>query len=276
MTHIASKWFVVAAFGAALLAPIGADAASIEPFPGDDTGCLPDTHAHYRCQREVGRAAIRLIQSVLACHVRQASAAFRDDRFDEERCEDRARDQFDHRVEDVVDGGECFPGTADRAAELRDVLTEDPQDSLDARNGGIYCDSASGALIDSASGAMVGDDRGFVPNSRSNLRCANEVAGELADLARDVIRCHIETADRHEDGKDFDEEGCEDAARHKFDSEIDETLDQAKCPDCLDKDHQQQLGDSLIALLDEKNELIFPCPGGSPSGAFLEADAPAF
>jgi hypothetical protein len=123
---------------------------------------------------------------------------------------------------------------------------------------------------------MVGDDRGFVPDSRSNLRCANEVAGELADLARDVIGCHIETADRHEDGKDFDEEDCEAAARHKFEREIDETRDHAKCPDCLDEDHQLALADSLIGLLDEKNELIFLCPGGSPSGAFLDKDAPAF
>lgn len=277
MAHIpGTRWLVVTAFAAALLtAPLTADAhrrhravVSIAPFPGDETGCLPDTERLQKCEKAVGTAAYKLIQKVFACHAKQASEAFDADRFNEEACEGKARAKFDERVADAVGKGGCAPDTASLAAELRDLLTEDPVDSLDARNAGIYCDSASGALIDPS-----GDDGGFVPSSKRKLRCANEVTDELGDLARDHLRCDIEAADHHEDGEDFDLEACEEAARAKFDSEIDETFAQSTCPACLDRAHQLALADSLVALLEANNALIFPCPEASPSGAFLEAGA---
>src|SRR5207253_3699673 len=63
-----------------------------------------------------------------------------------------------------------------------------------------------------------GDDAGFVPADGNQLKCADAVGKELGKLAAAAIKCHVKMADAFFNGKDFDENICEDRKSTRLNS----------------------------------------------------------
>ena len=237
------------------------------PFPPPATGCLPVKERILQCEEALAKAAGKLITRVERCHGKQASQAFGVAElvgFDEEKCERSAKRKFDGDLAEAREVGGCPSGVSTTAAQFRDLVV----DRADANNKLLYCEGNGGSpagAFDSTSGALIdpaGDDTGFIPSSEQTLGCANEVGDELGDLSRDLLRCNANAADAFEDRESYDLDKCRTKARDKYRSEIDETMAEFRCPGCLDVPGQVAVGDLLIALLNEQNQLIFPCPGG--------------
>jgi len=66
--------WLAAALTALLVDPSAIRAGA--PFGGDDPGCVPDAKTAARCADAAGKALAKLVGSVVACHVKQAEAAF--------------------------------------------------------------------------------------------------------------------------------------------------------------------------------------------------------
>src|SRR5438552_10136598 len=62
-----------------------------------------------------------------------------------------------------------------------------------------------------------GDDTGCVPATAATLKCADKAAKTVAALIAAVAKCHGRQADVRFAGSAYDEEGCETAARARFD-----------------------------------------------------------
>src|SRR2546426_5433468 len=64
------------------------------------------------------------------------------------------------------------------------------------------------------------DDSGCVPDSKGHLKCSNSIAKAFGKLIKSVAKCHIRQANAAFGGSSFDEEGCELAAKTKFDGKV--------------------------------------------------------
>ena len=127
-----------------------------QPFGGDDTGCVPDSTDHLRCANTVTRAFSSLVSSVIRCHRRQAMARMKGQTFDEESCEEAtpssggrsAEERFNARISRIAP--HCSAAQIAGANSLRDTLlaSKTNPSSLDALNGTVYCDSATGSMIE--------------------------------------------------------------------------------------------------------------------------------
>ncbi len=105
-----------------------------------------------------------------------------------------------------------------------------------------------------------GDDSGCAPPDKLAYRCETKAAKEALKLAIRVGECHISKADRP---VVFDEEGCEDAARAKFDNAFTKLANEG-CPACLSSNASNLKGD-VGDTFDLLNGLTF-CEGTTPFG----------
>src|SRR5436190_15406494 len=78
-----TRWRLAVIAALLLVRPVRAGA----PFGADDPGCVPDGKTEEKCGDGAGKALAKLVSSVLACHVKQAAAAFKAATFDEAACE---------------------------------------------------------------------------------------------------------------------------------------------------------------------------------------------
>ena len=237
-----------------------------QPFGGDDTGCVPDSTDHLRCANTVTRAFSSLVSSVIRCHRRQAMARMKGQTFDEESCEEAtpssggrsAEEKFNARISRIAP--HCSAAQIAGANSLRDTLlaSKTNPSSLDALNGTVYCDSATGSMIDAS-----GDDAGWVPASTNFARCENMVGSNLGRLVSQVIRCHSVFAKNNFLAKPFDEESCENVAQGRYNSAADKLTAMGICPLCQSNANQKATGSSLITQFDNANASMYPCPAST-------------
>jgi len=227
-------------------------------------GCTPASSTADKCEGKVATAFSKLIGAVIKCHIKQADSVFKAKSFDEEACEQTdavksAQAKFDKSITKLA--ATCAPALITSANSLRDALMSGPS-SLDAQNGAIYCDSASGARLDPS-----GDDAGWKPNSQDNLKCADGVAKNVAKLVKDLLTCHRKKADGDFKAKFFDIAACETKATGKYDGRGAKLTSAALCPGCLDTTGQNTLRDVTALQLNAYDPQVFPCPTTSTSSS---------
>ena len=254
-----TRWGFAVLAALLLVRPVRAGA----PFDADDPGCVPDGKAAEKCGDSAGKALAKLVSSVLACHVKQAAAAFKQEAatFDEEACEQTdptksARAKFEAALAKLSTPctGTSIVAEVDAVASM--LLADAPAaGSLDTLNGGVYCDSTSGVPLDAGN-----EDAGFVPVSKANLACDAAVAKGLAKLTAAIATCHRKAAASGVKGGPTDDESCETAARGKFDAATAKLVAKEGCPACLSASAQGALADQVTALAEQAGGTAYPCP----------------
>jgi hypothetical protein len=76
-----------------------------------------------------------------------------------------------------------------------------------------------------------GDDSGFVPPTKDNLKCETSISKAAAKTGAAIIVCHGKSAGAQLALKTFDEEGCETAAISKYTAAASKVA--SLCPPCL-------------------------------------------
>ncbi len=234
-------------------------------------GCLPSTKTLKKCEATITKAFGTLIANVIACHTRQADAAFSTQRgkanqFDEEACEETdpktsALAKFDAVLAKVKQKNLCPTDVLSNATDLAAEVTADRANpsSLDSLNGRVYCDTTSNELID-----PNGDDAGAIPGSADSLACSDGVARNLVNLVAGLIKCRTKAAAAAVKGGFFDESICRGdpakGVRAKYDKAAQQLTGKVTCPQCLDLAGQGTLADDLTAQVDQWLALIFVCP----------------
>jgi hypothetical protein len=230
----------------------------------DDSGCVPDNKDHLKCSDTIGGAFGKAIKAVAACHKKQADAALKGTAIDDEACEQNnagksAKEKLDAAILKITPS--CTAAQLAAAAAEEAVLFGTGAGSLDAFNGGIYCDGAF--PIDAGT-----DDPGTVDklatDAKTKLKCADTVGKEIAKLAAAAITCHKKMADAFIKGKEFDEEACEEAGGGKAALEkygVAMGKINAICTQpCLSAVNRAGLGTSMLLLIDNANDSFYPCP----------------
>lgn len=280
MKHV---WAV--AMGGLCLGSAVALAAPGDPIGADDpSSCAQDTAAHEQCSDSVSKLFDKLIQSVIKCHLTQADCAWKNANgkpctFDEEGCEKAstppgksAKEKFDAAIAKLSapPSGPCIGSPVPTfAATEESVLLADKNTvlSIDAQNQNTYCDNTQPAIDPS------GDDAGFIPATKDNLKCSDTSAKLQGKLVSMAIKCHVKKADTvfQSASPPFDEEACEDtdadpmhpkSALGKYKVAAGKLANKVPniCPPCLDEAHQDTIGTNIVAQLDGANGLVFPCP----------------
>jgi YVTN family beta-propeller protein len=93
------------------------------------------------------------------------------------------------------------------------------------------------------------EDTGTVPADKSSLKCGNAAAKNAVKLLRAIIRCHMKAAKKALAKAAFDEDGCETAAKARFD---DASTKLTGCAACV-ADNAPGLRDLLESFLDRAN-----------------------
>lgn len=241
-------------------------AAPGDPFGGDDTGCVPDTVDHLKCEVKVAKLFAKLIRGVTTCHIAQASAGFKGSGFGEGGCEQAAKAKFDGALLKLTNTGACSQALLDNAAAQEAVLlagqTQTSPPSMDTLNGSFFCDSASGALLANVNGDNDNDDAGWVPANGANLKCEVSVAKNVVKFWGGLMSsCHAKAAAAGFKGVAYDEETCENNLRTKYSAVAAKLLTSpGLCPPCLDASAQAALAGDAEARADQENGQTFVCP----------------
>jgi len=227
-------------------------------------GCTPSSSTADKCEGKVATAFSSLIGNVIKCHYKQADAVFKGKAFDEESCQENdpsksAKAKFDKSIGKLVPT--CAPALITSANMLRDALLSGPS-SLDAQNGSIYCDSASGVHLD-----PTGDDAGWKPATQDNSKCADGVAKNIAKLVKDLLTCHRKKADADFKAKFFDIAACETKGSGKFDTRGGKLTSAGLCPTCLNTAGQNTLRDITALQLNAYDPQVFLCPTTTTSSS---------
>ncbi len=280
---------VLPAFVAGAFALVGAAAWAAPPTPtapgpgqhfncsdggttscsNDDGGCVGNTKDHVKCSSATGKAFAKAVGTVIKCHSKQAQARFKGTDATtadnaEETCEQTgpasAKGKLDADLAKIA--SICDPIQVTNAGLEEAVLFGGGASSLDGQNGGIYCDSASAALIG-------GDETGWVASDKGALKCEQTVAKNVSKLVAAALKCHDKMNTSFFKGKDFDEESCEETnssqkgALDKYNQQRDKLLALGICPPCLGT---QMLLDAqasnAISQLDASNFIAYPCSLG--------------
>jgi hypothetical protein len=236
-----------------------------DPFGGDDTGCVPAHKGALRCSSVVAKALAQLEQRVIACHLKQASQAFKAGHsspgFDnaEENCTEgpsatSAKAKFDAVLAKYAT---CEPALLAAAAARRDTVLDDQTnpESLDALNGSFFCDDGSGLTI----AEPGGDDGGWIPADAGGLKCAARIAKAYAKLVVAVDKCHLRAAKEAFGGDPFDDDACEQAAQAKYDAVVQKLAALGLCPACLVA-AAPGLATDAVADRDARLGDVYPCP----------------
>jgi len=235
----------------------------------DDTGCVSNTSAHYKCSIKISKTLASAYKSGIACHNKQATMRFKGASENgagqsEENCEEgpgnSAKATFEGRLADLGAAGVCDPVQLANAAAQGTALFGTGPESLDVRNVDFFCDSTSGVLIGD-------DDSGWVPNDEGALKCSVTVTKAIAKLRASVMKCHEKMNKSFLKGDDLDEEACEESdpdrsALAKFNRVRDKLALKGICPPCLDSAALDAMAAAVIAKLDTDNQLIYPCTLG--------------
>src|SRR5262249_36537545 len=220
------------------------------------------------CRDAALQALGKLSLAVVKCHQALATARFSGKQFDEEACETTdplksALSKFNKAILKLAAtanrlrsaGGNrrrakgaaaigCRSEISDSAMALATQLTTSGNGalSLDDLNGAMYCDATSGILLDS-----TGDDAGYTPASKNNLKCSAAVAGNFAKLVGALVKCRVKAASAAATGKVFDEGECRSkpktGARPKYDKIAAKLAAGGTCPQCLGFADLGTLGD---------------------------------
>lgn len=236
------------------------------PFGGTHTGCSSPDKLAFKCSTVVGKALAKLEQSVLKCHLVQASHAYKAGHsspgFDnaEENCTTgpsatSAKAKFDAVLAKY--GPMCGPTLVADAEARRDAILADQAnpDSLDARNGLFFCDATSGLTIAEPGGS----EAGWIPADANGYKCSVILAKIWLKLQLTVRKCHTNAAKYAFAGAPFDDLACVQTARAKFDAMEQKLIAYGFCPACVTTG-SPAIGDDAIADLDAQLEEIYPCP----------------
>jgi hypothetical protein len=117
-----------------------------------------------------------------------------------------------------------------------------------------------------------GDDTGFVPPDSGTYNCESKASLANAKLRVSIGKCHSSLAAQRFKGSSANDDGCETAAKAKFDATINK-LD--SCPACLTA-NVTGMADAVETELDA--DLVdFYCEGSTPFGdddtGFVPSDA---
>lgn len=264
------RWILGAAVGVCLAA---SPALAGAPFGGDDSGCIPDDKLGLGCGRIVTAALGKLGSNVIKCHLTQEGHAFQAGHsstgFDnaEENCSvgnpsNSAKARFDAYMAKA--SAYCAAGVVTAANARRDTLLADASnaDSLDALNGGFFCDATTGLTIAETGGGDQ-DEAGFIPADAGNHKCEATVAKAYSKLVYSVHKCHYSLARYRFAAKPFDDEACEETAPKgalaRYNAYVQKAIDAGICPPCI-VSGAATLGSDAVAALDAQLVEIFPCP----------------
>jgi hypothetical protein len=250
---------------AAVLAATVVLAGPGDPFGGDDTGCVPDTADHLKCELKMARSLAKITRGTTGCHDKQAAAGFDGAGFGEPGCEQAVQAKFDKVLGKLGVAGICPQAVLDNAAAAAAILladrTQTDPPSMDAFNGSFFCDSTSGALLSTVSGDNEDDDAGWIPATEEHLKCEAGVAKNVAKLWLGIVaKCHVKAAKYGFVDIAFDEEACEGVLRAKYDSAQGKLVALGICPPCLDATAQAALADEVEGRADQENGDTFVCP----------------
>src|SRR5438552_8928750 len=92
-----------------------------------------------------------------------------------------------------------------------------------------------------------GDDTGCVPATAATLKCAGKAAKTVAALIAAVAKCHGRPADARFAGSAYDEEGCETAARARFDGVLASLAASGSCAGSTTLSAAEGLASTLLA-----------------------------
>lgn len=238
--------------GLALAAGLGIALAGTPLGDGDDTGWVPPDKVILKCETGASKAASKYAGAVFKCHIKTAGAQMKAKPFDEEACEAAAEVKYDAAIAKLTGCPPCLDTAAIRAnAEFQlDQLS----------NAFIFCDSTSGSQLGD------GDDAGWVPDDKGTLACEGGVAKNVSKLQGAIAKCHSKSAAAQFALKVFDEEGCETAAKVKFNAALAKLVTCATEAPCLAP--ALPTLDSLIEYNVDQNSGPTFCQ--SPSGAFID------
>jgi hypothetical protein len=232
----------------------------------DDSGCVSNTKNHMKCSSAIAKAFAKAVGTVIKCHSKQAQARFKGTDAStadaaEETCEQTGPASAKGKLDAALAKAAplCDPVQISNAQLEESVLFGNSSLSLDGQNGGIFCDSASQALIG-------GDETGWVPSSADSLKCEQTVGKMISKLVAASLKCHDKMNTSFFKGKDFDEESCEETnpsqkgALDKYNQQRDKLLALGICPPCL---NSQALLDAqsanVLSQLDSANSVAYPC-----------------
>src|SRR5262249_43367502 len=202
-------------------------------------------------------ALSKAVFATIICHIDQAEKRFKGASEQgagqsEENCENNpgnsAQGTLDKRIAAVTDQGICDPLQLAGAVAEEGALFGSGPGSLDGKNGLVFCDSSSGALIGD-------DDTGFVANTADIFQCEVTVAKALAKLGAAGAKCHDTMNKSFFRLKDFNEEACEEhdslpppprGALEKFNRVRDNLIAKGICPPCLDATHMDTIAATAI------------------------------
>jgi hypothetical protein len=106
------------------------------------------------------------------------------------------------------------------------------------------------------------EDTGFIPSTADVSKCEESLSKSAAKLVAAIHKCHRSRARAALKQRPFDEEGCEQAARAKYDDAGARLFADGTCPSCL-ADNAAAVADHVENDLDENNGKFF-CDGIVP------------
>jgi hypothetical protein len=244
-------------------------AAPGDPLGGGHAGCAPDG-AGLGCGRKIDGLLAKLRARLVNCHINQASDAFyagmgtAQMSADEDACAATAKTKFDDPIADLAAAG-CDSTQIANANARRDIILSDQtvSGSVDNLNSTFFCDSSSGNLIDAG-----GDDGGYVPSTKSHLKCGVVVAKGWGKLHVALSRCHYKLAAAVMKDKPFDPAACETTGRssasERYLRGVMRYIDDGLCPPCLAdtmmSTNAVDLGAATITASDTEIGDVYICP----------------
>ena len=217
--------------GTVVVQPAGASTTTSTLTPTTTTTTTTTTlPPALRCEDTAMRKLAGLSGPIVKCHARAARRGFKQEPFDEEACEARAKAQFD-RAARKLPAATCPACLLGARAALRDQV----ESLLDTATGAAFC--AAGA-------PFGGDDAGSAPADQPSLKCGIKVTRNAASLVEALVACRIQAADSAFRMAPFDAEACAGAAETRFVMAVGRIK---RCPACLDS---ALLRDAVKAAVD--------------------------
>src|SRR5512132_3986648 len=108
-----------------------------------------------------------------------------------------------------------------------------------------------------------GDDSGFVPPDRLVYYCESKTLSANAKLRAAITLCHIDLAAQRLKGSNATDDGCETAAKSKFNNKLNTILANG-CPACL-VTNTTGMADAVESEMDAANDNFY-CAGSEPLG----------
>jgi plastocyanin len=245
---------VVALTGTAVLA--------VTSFPqgtgsDGDTGFVPQSKQVLLCENSVAKNIAKAVACITGCHKKRAAGKL--DPNAEDACETSGPSSCQRKYNTAV--GNVSKINADCPACLdpnsRAGLFSLVEVDIDSMNHLVYCDP------NDPNAAWGGDDTGFIPTSKTILKCETSVGKALAKAVACISTCHQKAAAAALSGKKtFDEEACETSGPSsclvKYATATGGASKiSANCPPCLDPNARAALFTTAESGLDARNGVIY-------------------